>query len=248
MNEEPVKSSVVQLVDSLLKSPGEFIAKIHDGKDGAGLASRLMVMVIVGLVLFGFVLGNFSWGAQLWWAPLKVVLGLLLSGLACLPGFFVYMALCGASISMREGGRYLLSALGVMSVLLVGFVPVLWVFSQSSESEVFFGCLVLASWLVSFVFGARFLLNVLKITGGDKKSPLGIWLGMFLLVTLQLSTTLRPLIGTPDKVFTPEKRSFVVHWGLEMFGVETDPDILPDESPVRKGPGVESENPFLEEE
>ncbi|MDA7888211.1 hypothetical protein N9A86_02360 [Akkermansiaceae bacterium] len=248
MSDDSKRASVLHLVDSLLKSPGKLIAQIRDGKESPGMVAKFLLLSLLGLGLFGFVLGSFSWGEQLWWAPLKVVVGLGLSGLVCLPGFYVYAALSGASVSIREGTRFLMAAMGLMSILLVGFVPVLWVFSRSSDTESFFGFLALVIWLVSFSFGARFLFRVLGIAGGTKKAPLAIWLGMFLLVTLQLSTTLRPLIGTSEKVFTSEKRSFLVHWAFEVFEIKVSRHRVLSDPPRRTAPGVESENPYLEEE
>ena len=151
-------------------------------------------------------------------------------------------------MSLREGLRYLVAAMGIMIVLLVGFSPVLWVFARSSDSEPFFGALVLLTWLVSYGFGARFLFRALGGDDGMKKGPMRIWLGMFLLVSLQLSTSLRPLIGTSGKKFTTEKRSFLVHWGMEISGIEPIPEVQPAEAPIRRGPGVEGVNPYLEEE
>ena len=47
--------------------------------------------------------------------------------------------------------------LALMTVLLIGFAPVAWVFSQSTSSLVAMGALHLAFWLVATVFGLRFL-------------------------------------------------------------------------------------------
>lgn len=41
----------------------------------------------------------------------------------------------------------------------------------------------------------------------------GVWATIFLLVGLQLTTTLRPILGRSDRLFTPEKRFFLEHWG-----------------------------------
>ena len=51
--------------------------------------------------------------------------------------------------------------------------------------------------------------------------PLRIWIGIFLLVTLQMSTSLRPLIGRSDSLFTSEKLFFLEHWG-DSFTANTE--------------------------
>jgi hypothetical protein len=57
----------------------------------------------------------------------------------------------------------------------------------------------------------------LRETGATQNAPLMIWISIFLLVTLQLSTSLRPILGRSDKLLTTEKKFFLQHWG-DMMG------------------------------
>jgi len=57
----------------------------------------------------------------------------------------------------------------------------------------------------------------LRETGATQNAPLMIWISIFLLVTLQLSTSLRPILGRSDNFLTTEKKFFLQHWG-EMMG------------------------------
>jgi len=43
-----------------------------------------------------------------------------------------------------------------MTVLLIGFAPVAWLFSQSTESLLLMGALHLVFWLIATYFGLRF--------------------------------------------------------------------------------------------
>ena len=96
--------------------------------------------------------------------------------------------------------------LALIAALLLGFKPFLWVFSQSTTSEVFFGLLVLTAWLIALFFGTGFLLKMLEQSGTTIRGPLRVWIGIVLLVTLQMSTSLRPLIGRSQTLFTTDKR------------------------------------------
>ncbi len=40
-----------------------------------------------------------------------------------------------------------------------------------------------------------------------------VWAGVFFLVVLQLSTTLRPLVGEFDGLSLADKQFFLEHWG-----------------------------------
>ena len=44
-------------------------------------------------------------------------------------------------------------------------------------------------------------------TGGVK-----VWICLFLLVTLQMTTALRPIVGTAPTLLPEEKKFFVNHW------------------------------------
>jgi hypothetical protein len=192
------------------------VDNIRNNEKPGRLILRLSLVIVASLLLFGITLGSFSFNEQLWAAPAKTLFGVLFSAVICLPSLYIFTALTGTSLKLIEIVQGLASALALTGALLLGFAPVLWVFSQSSESQPFFGFLVIATWLVSVLFGTGFLMKMLKGSGAQNSGPVKIWVGIFLLVTLQMSTTLRPLIGRSDTFFTTEKRFFLQHWGEEM--------------------------------
>lgn len=76
------------------------------------------------------------------------------------------------------------------------------------------GGLHLAFWAVAVVFGVRFLsagFNLMKVKSAG---ALHTWIIIFLLVCLQMTTALRPLIGKSEHFLPPasEKKFFVGHW------------------------------------
>ena len=97
-------------------------------------------------------------------------------------------------------------------LLMLGFAPVIWVFSTSTDSIGFMGFLALIFWVIGMYFGTRLLLNAAGSLGLQSKSYLKLWIILFTVVTLQMSTSLRPLIGTADELLPTEKRFFVQHW------------------------------------
>jgi len=207
---------LLTIFEHLLKHPYSLVDNIRNNEKPGGLILKLSLVVIASLLLFGITLGSFSFHEQLWAAPVKTLFGILFSAVICLPSLYIFTALTGTSLKLTEIVQGLASALALTGALLLGFAPVLWVFSQSSESEPFFGFLVVATWLISVLFGTGFLMKMLKGSGTENRGPVKIWVGIFLLVTLQMSTTLRPLIGRSDTFFTTEKRFFLQHWGEEM--------------------------------
>ena len=109
-----------------------------------------------------------------------------------------------------------MGALALAGLLLLGFSPAIWIFAESTNSFGFMGLLALVSWGISVLFALRFLHSAVKAAGGHQKAPLMVWSGIFLLVTLQMTTSLRPIIGQSEKFLTSEKKFFLQHWGDTM--------------------------------
>ena len=234
---DPKNESFGSLFEGLLKNPTTFIATIRDNETPAPLIGKLLLIALGGFLIFGITLGSFSFGHQLWAAPLKTLMGITLSTLICLPSLYIFSALTGTSLGIKDILQGMAGALALIAGLLLGFTPVLWVFSQSTDSEAFFGFLVLATWLIALFFGTGFLLRMLTQSGTTKNAPLRIWIGIFLLVTLQMSTTLRPIIGSSEsgEFFSPGKLFFLEHWKMT-FTKPTDELAEPEENPITTQP------------
>lgn len=123
-----------RVVDSLLKHPARVVYEI--AKNGSvRCAAALLAITAVCLLGYGVVMGTFSGGAQWWAVPLKVALGMLFSALICLPSLYIFACLSGGKQSLPEVGGFLLLALALGSILLVGFAPIAWIFSQTTPYQ-----------------------------------------------------------------------------------------------------------------
>jgi len=215
----------------------DFVATIE--KNSAVPWLPLAIIATICLSLFGLVVGAFSAGDQLWAAPLKIVGGTTFAAIICLPSLYIFASLSGIEARFQTLAAILSSCIAITSLLLVGFAPVVWLFSTSSDSAVFFGFLCLTLWLICLTFGFRFITRAAKILGTGNAPHLGVWCGVFLIVTLQMPTTLRPIIGTPgvdEKLLTlDEKKFFLVHWG-EQFNDSQDPDYFEEQTPNNERP------------
>jgi len=205
-------ASLGSVFEGLLKQPGAIIKTISKGDHSGNLTLKFILLTLAGFLIFGITLGSFSFGTQLWAAPLKTLIGISFAALICLPSLYVFTALTGTTLRLPEIVQGLAASLALTAALLLGFTPVLWVLSHSTTSAPFYGFLVILAWVIAVGFGTSFLLKMLDQTSNEKKNPVRIWIGIFLLVTLQMSTTLRPLLGTSDKLFTTEKQFFLEHW------------------------------------
>ncbi|MEI9894942.1 MAG: hypothetical protein WDN28_13910 [Chthoniobacter sp.] len=187
----PANASPGAILQALLNRPGHLIADIHL-TTATRLPWVLGLFAVLALAAYGLVIGSFSGGVQWWSAPLKVSLGALASAAICLPSFFIFLSLSGADVSLRSIVGALCATLALTALLLIGLVPVAWVFSQSSDSVAFIGALHIVFWLIALAFGLRLLRRLLDYLRIQERLHLKAWTAIFIFVTLQMTTALRP--------------------------------------------------------
>lgn len=202
--------NVVSAIESILRQPRRVLYQLRQPGSGRLIAAMAFVAVVCSLI-YGLVVGTFSGGTQVWAAPLKIAAGLLLSALICLPSLYIFACLSGSQARLVEVAGLVAGLAMLMTILLIGFAPVAWVFSQSTGSIVAMGALHLTFWLVSTYFGLRFL-NAGFSAHADRTGGIKVWMIIFILVMLQMTTAVRPLIGKADTFLPTEKKFFVTHW------------------------------------
>jgi hypothetical protein len=206
---EPIPN-FISAIEAILRQPRRVMFQLRQPGAGRLIAAMLTVSLICSLI-YGVVAGTFSGGAQLWAAPVKIACGLLISALICLPSLYIFSCLSGSPARLSEVFGLVAGLLLLMTVLLIGFAPVAWVFSQSTESVAAMGALHLAFWFISTCFGLRFLSAAFAqhARSGDGWK---VWTAIFVLVMLQMSAALRPILGTADTFLPKEKKFFASHW------------------------------------
>lgn len=245
----PEKPDLKTLFEALLRRPQALAARLADGAHGA--TAGFAGMAVASFLVFGLVLGCFAKHEQLWAAPLKITVGLIFAGGICFPSLYIFATLAGARVSIPQLAACLAGALALAGLLLLGFAPAVWIFAESTDSFGFMGALAVGSWLIALVFALRFLKAVVFTTGGTQKAPLAVWSIVFLLVTLQMTTSLRPILGRSDTLLTQEKKFFLQHWGEwigESLGKPAPkPTATTDEAPPEATPPSRGgRNPFNE--
>ncbi|MGL4398701.1 MAG: hypothetical protein ACRCXD_02425 [Luteolibacter sp.] len=217
----PEKLDFKSLFEALLRRPVALIARLEEPNHQA--TGKFALLALVSFLLFGLVLGCFAKHEQLWAAPAKVTAGLIFSGLICFPSLYIFATLAGARVSISQLAACLAGALALAGLLLLGFAPAVWIFAESTDSLGFMGALAIGAWIVAVSFALRFLKSVVTLTGGSQRGPLIIWSAVFLLVTLQMTTSLRPILGKSEALLTQEKKFFIQHW-FETMGESLKPE------------------------
>jgi len=207
---QPVQG-VIPAVEAILREPGRIAATFRQRGQGR-LILGLLAVAAFCCTIYGLVVGTFSGGAQLWAAPIKIAAGMLISGLICLPSLYIFSCLSGSPARLAQVFGFLTGLLALSAILLIGFAPVAWVFSASTQSVTGMGALHLIFWIVATWFGLRFLIGSLKQFAPKSSEGVKVWAIIFILVQLQMMTALRPLISTSDTFLPREKKFFAGHW------------------------------------
>ena len=203
--------NVIVAIEAVLRQPRRVMFQLRQ-PDAGGLIANMLLVAVVCSLIYGVVAGTFSGGPQLWAAPVKIAVGLMISALICLPSLYIFACLSGSSARLVEVGGLLAGLLMLMTLLLIGFAPVAWIFSQSTESLAWMGALHLVFWLIATLFGLRFLQVGFSHSQARSHAGFYTWIIIFVLVSLQMTTALRPIIGKSDTFLPAEKKFFLAHW------------------------------------
>ena len=175
------------------------------------------------LLAYGLAAGFFQGGTQILVAGLKTPIIVLSALLLCLPSLYVFSALAGADLSRERFWTGASGFLGLVALLMVALLPVNWLFSVSSRSLWFVMILHMGVWQLAMLFAFRFLHNAFFPNG--KSGVLALWALLFLCVSFQVTTLLRPVLWRADGAawIDLRKQTFLEHWADSMTLATPDP-------------------------
>jgi len=203
---------IVAAIDAILRHPRRVMYQLRQPEAGRLIVSMICASILFSLI-YGIVVGTFSGDQQLWVAPAKIAMGLMISAVICLPSLYIFTCLSGSQARLVEVCGLLAGLLMLMTLLLIGFAPVAWIFSQSTQSPAWMGTLHLAFWFIATIFGLRFLETGFAHSHARSHAGFYTWVVIFLLVAVQMTTALRPIIGTANTFLPKEKKFFLAYWG-----------------------------------
>ena len=203
-------------IAALLRAPSQIGQDLADSKD---VLRSGMVFLSVALILhaiFGFAVGLFGGVSIGVMAAVKAPLVAFCSFLLCFPSLYVFSSVGGAPLTVRQTFMLGASCLAMVGILLIGLAPVAWLFAVSTESLPFIVILIFALWIIAVGFAVRYIGKLKEVPLFQRTSGIGAWFVVFALVSLQMTTCLRPLLGKPDPArgwWTSEKKFFLAHYG-----------------------------------
>jgi hypothetical protein len=208
-------TNVLAALDELLKRPAITVGRAT-GPDAARMSAYLGSAGLASSMIYGLAAGFFQGGTSLLVAMLKAPLVLAASVLLCVPSLYITSALLGAHLTGRRFWLAVAGFAGMIGILMLGLVPIVWLFSVSSRSLGFVTLLHTALWTLIVGFSARFLSLALRESGAQ--APPFLWVVLFLVVSFQVATVFRPIlwVGPDAGLFQSEKLFFMEHFSRIM--------------------------------
>jgi hypothetical protein len=80
------------------------------------------------------------------------------------------------------------------------------------------GVLHLLFWFIATIFGLKFLDSGFSHSKARSSAGLYTWVIVFILVAVQMTTALRPIVGKSDTFFPTQKKFFLSHWNDSLTG------------------------------
>ena len=218
-------NSPLTAIEAILRQPRRVMYQLR--QPGAGpLMLYLFIIAILCSVVYGLVVGAFHGGQQYWIAPVKVAGGTLVSALICLPSLYIFACLSGSRARLAEIFGLVMGMLMLTNILLIGFAPVAWLFSQSTDSVNWMGTLHLIFWFIAAIFGLRFLNTAFSHSQAKSNAGFNTWVVIFMLVVVQMTTALRPIVDYSPNFFPKDKKFFLSYWSecLKLDSERQGPD------------------------
>ncbi len=210
-----VELGMANVVTALLKAPAKVSDAIAFQQQGLyATASRFLAVAVVSHAVFGLAIGLFAGWPVAAMDAIKTPLVAVGSLLICFPSLYVFACVAGAPLSLAQTFALGCSCLAMVGLLLVGLAPVAWLFAVSTDSLPFIVVLTLLIWLVAVAFAARYVGKLRANVLFQRQGGITLWLLILIVVTLQMTTCMRPMLGKAERSWwTNEKKFFLVHFG-----------------------------------
>lgn len=194
---------------ALIQAPANLLA---ESRRGGRPIRKLAMVTAFCIVATGIIVASFSGGAQFFIVPIKLTLGLFACALLCLPSLYVFSSIAGGGQSLKETALALMMGVALIGVLQVALAPVAWLFSQTTATAEVMGTLYVVSLVSTALLGVGLIVRTLRALNGSKIRGMRMWGLLFVFVMLQMSTTLRPLVGPYEGELIGNKMFFLEHW------------------------------------
>jgi hypothetical protein len=207
-------------VSAMLKAPLWLVLRIEEGRDLGRTTGALLFWGLVCHAVFGAAAALYGGWPAAGMTAAKAPMIALGAFLLCLPSLYVFSCVGGMPLSLAQAAGLGACAVGMAGLLLLGLAPVAWLFAVSTSNLGFVVLLLLAAWLIAIGFVFHFFGHFRSTPSLARTAGLRWWVFVYVLVTLQMATTMRPLLARPADGgwWSAGKKPFVVHFFESLSG------------------------------
>lgn len=217
-------SKLFSRLDRLLR--GEFTKpdELREGRVPVPVTTLVVASLLCG-ALYGVCMGLYAatGGIERGWqqfvaSATKVPLLFLFTLVVTFPSLYVFGALAGSKLRMKDMLRLLVASVAVNLAVLASFGPVTVFFTVFTTSYAFISLLNVVFFILSGLVGLGFLARAVhavfeQVPEGEKTSRAGaksqsrarlifrVWIVIYGIVGAQMGWILRPFIGNPELDF-----------------------------------------------
>ena len=145
----------------LLQDRGRFIGEISAGCNVRKKIENLLGISLCAFAVYGFIMGMSNSFLQSVSSMVKLPLLYLLTTVICFPTFFIFYSLFGSKPTFSKSMAYMLTAICVMSIIMLAFAPVTLFFLLTSKNYTFFKLLNVLFFSVSGIVGVSFFYKMI---------------------------------------------------------------------------------------
>lgn len=197
-----MRGSIAPPVDILRRAP--WTMRIEDSR--RVLANLLLWLVVAGLI-YGAAMGTFrglagqsDWLKQIVYSAVKVPVLLTVAFAISLPSFYVINTLVGLRRDFGEAVRALIATQAGLAIILASLAPLtlFWYASSPNYNQaILFNGVMFAVASFSSQLLLRGYYGPLIQRNPRHRILLRCWIGVYVLVAIQLAWLLRPFVGFP---------------------------------------------------
>ena len=233
-NEPREEVEEVGSVRMLLKSPHNFARMVAQDRFDWQPIAVLFATSLGFYSLYGLAMGVFAGGNSLWQAALKAPLVLFGALAFCAPALYVMLSMARIVVSGRQVAAMLAGLSGLSSGIMLCFAPITCLFGASTSSLGFMIGLHIVVWTIALCCGLGLMAQV--VPGGFRECKVLLaWSTLFLVVSAQMLTYCRPILGVAVNKQFREKdpKFFFQHFYANVVGSRptTPPEVKKDEAP-----------------
>ncbi|MDJ1177102.1 hypothetical protein [Roseofilum capinflatum] len=196
------------IVMQMLRERNSFMEEIYQGIKIKSKITGLFISSSIFFAFYGLIMGAYGHWYQSLVSAIKLPALYLLTLIICFPTLYLFNVLFGSKCNAEQYLCLLMSAMGLISILLCGFAPITVFFLLSIPDYHFYLLLNVVIMGITGLFGIQFfyegmkqLMKIDDIGYEIRHKILLGWLFLYGIIGSQLSWTLRPFMGTPGEPF-----------------------------------------------